>query len=68
MGKTTNKFAPEVGTRVVRMVADHEGDHTSRWVVIASIAEKISAGTSLHQAHGVDVCLGGPLRLCHPVK
>ena len=41
MSKTTNKFAPEVRARAVRMVQDHEGDHPSRWAAIVSISEKI---------------------------
>ena len=41
MSKTTNKFAPEVRERVVRMVVDHERDYPSRWAAVVSIAGKI---------------------------
>ena len=50
MTKTTNKYAPEVRERVVRMVLDHERDHASRWAAVMSIAAKIGcAAQTLHE-------------------
>ena len=50
MNKTTNKFSPEVRTRAVRMVLDHESDYPSRWAAIVSVADKIGcAAQTLHE-------------------
>jgi transposase-like protein len=39
--KTSNKFSPEVRTRAVRMVQEHQGEYASQWAALTSIASKI---------------------------
>lgn len=46
MSNTANKFSPEVRERAVRMVLDHESEHSSRWAAVRSIAAKIECSVS----------------------
>jgi transposase len=41
MTKRTPSYSPEVRSRAVRMVLDHQGEHASQWAAIQSIAAKI---------------------------
>jgi len=40
-GKTTKQYLPEIRERAIRMVREHQGEYTSEWAAIQSIAAKI---------------------------
>ena len=40
MGRRS-KYSPEVRERAVRMLLEHQGEHSSQWAAIGSIASKI---------------------------
>lgn len=46
MSKTANTFAAEVCERAVRMVLEPEGDHSSCWAAVTSIAGTIGCSAS----------------------
>ncbi len=44
------QFSREVKDRAVRMVSEHEKDHSSRWATVVSVASKIGCSApTLHE-------------------
>ena len=58
------RYSPEVRERAVRLVFEHEGDYSSQWSAIVSIAEKIGCTTEtlrrwVRRAETDSGCRGG---------
>jgi hypothetical protein len=54
---TTNKLLPGVRARAVRMVLNHEGDHTTRWAALSSPGPFMTAGLVHHSDRGCQYAL-----------
>lgn len=60
MNKKSNRFAPEVRERAVRIVQEHRNEYPSLWAVVQSIAPKIgcTADTLLEWVKRTEVDAG----------
>jgi transposase len=45
MKSTSKRYSPEVQERAVRLVLEHQSEHSSQWAAIQSIAAKIGCTT-----------------------